>query len=737
MPPVNDGSVSRDTWFGSDDASNAMFKKGIGSVIFRNGKRIFDYEWNEMQDILLSAVKDSNIDSFTDGVLLTDVFSDGVPIDSYAVHYSGGVLSVNPGRARSGGLWMNMYSGTASSAPYSLSGFSLPAAGHLQYIYLESYDREVETNGANPYVDATPASNGNDPYLVSPLGEMQRRYQIFNWRTDLKFNLDSMPSTAGHRFILLATVDSTGAVIDKRQISRSKAVFLPGAIANVAVTIPGTLTINVTAPAASLTPYTGTSIGLTLITQQYFTVGSLLLLSGSDGNTITVRHNNGGFAGTGKIQLAYGTDVNLTSSKSFLILQYRSDGDWGEVSRSFGDNMSLGYAANTVLTLSGTAVAPTQANHSITGTGTLNNMSVTNFTAGRFLVIEGTNGQTLAIGNMAGGAGQIQLADSLPCVLTSAADYITFQLVGTQWNEVSRSIGLVSSDPGVFEGRLTTNSADPLGSSFPWTTVYLLPFRGERISLFNGTTWDSYALGSAGASIAVPATTNTNYDVFVYLNAGVLTLETAVWAGDNTRVSQLQLQNGVLVKNGSPTHRYVGTFRTGSTSGRTQDDQIKRYVWNYYNRVRKDMIALENAVSWSYTTNTWRQVNNNAANQVDFVIGVSEDFVTVFGTIVAGYTSTNNGDYLYMAVGIGCNNTNMSATPGGAMLGIINTGAQGYAVPIPPIKVQAQARVEELPATGRNFFALCETVMGSQGTIAILGANSVPSQTGITATCMF
>ena len=149
------------------------------------------------------------------------------------------------------------------------------------------------------------------------------------------------------------------------------------------------------------------------------------------------------------------------------------------------------------------------------------------------------------------------------------------------------------------------------------------------------------------------------------------------------------------------------------------------------------MIALENAVSWSYTTNTWRQVNNNAANQVDFVIGVSEDFVTVFGTIVAGYTSTNNGDYLYMAVGIGCNNTNMSATPGGAMLGIINTGAQGYAVPIPPIKVQAQARVEELPATGRNFFALCETVMGSQGTIAILGANSVPSQTGITATCMF
>ena len=99
MPPVNDGSVSRDTWFGSDDASNAMFKKGIGSVIFRNGKRIFDYEWNEMQDILLSAVKDSNIDSFTDGVLLTDVFSDGVPIDSYAVHYSGGVLGSDPVRS--------------------------------------------------------------------------------------------------------------------------------------------------------------------------------------------------------------------------------------------------------------------------------------------------------------------------------------------------------------------------------------------------------------------------------------------------------------------------------------------------------------------------------------------------------------------------------------------------------------------------------------------------------------
>ena len=731
MPPVNDGSVSRDTWFGSDDSSNAMFKKGIGSVIFRNGKRIFDYEWNEMQDILLSAIKDSNIDSFTDGVLLTDVFSDGAPIDSYAVHYSGGVLSVNAGRARVAGLWMNMYSSTASVAPFSLSGFALPAAGHLQYIYIDAYDREVETNGANPYVDATLSSNGNDPYLVSPLGEMQRRYQIFNWRTDLKFNLDSMPIVVGHRQLLLATVDSTGAVVDKRTISRAKDVFLPGSIANVDVTISSSSTINVTAPAARLLPYSGVAWGLTLITQQYFTAGSLLLVSGSDGNTINIRHNNGGFAGTGKIQLAYGTDVNLTSSKSFLILQYRSDGDWAEVSRSFGDNMSLGYAANTVLTLSGTAVAPTQANHSITGTGTLNNMAITNFTPGRFLVIQGTNGQTLTIGNMAGSTGQVQLADRLPCVLTSAADYLTFQLVGTQWNEVSRSIGLVSSDPGVFGARLSTHSTDPLGNSFPWTTLYLLPFRGERISLFNGSSWDSYALGSSGVNMAVPATTNTVYDIFVYLNAGVLTLEAVIWLNANQRVTQLQVQNGVYVKNGSPSHRYVGTISTSGTSGRTEDSQTNRFVWNYYNRVRKDMFGLDNSASWTYTSSTWRQANNSSVNQINFVVGLMEDYVTVFGTLAAS-CNPGSGNYLIMLSAIGCNSTNGSATPGGAVLGVAsNSSLSG------PERFQLQSRVETLPATGRNFFALLESVTSYSGTPIIYGANSVPSQSCITGTLLF
>ena len=62
------------------------------------------------------------------------------------------------------------------------------------------------------------------------------------------------------------------------------------------------------------------------------------------------------------------------------------------------------------------------------------------------------------------------------------------------------------------------------------------------------------------------------------------------------------------------------------------------------------MAASDPAANWTYSTNTWRQANNNAANKIDFVRGVSEDMVSASLSVpVVSSTST----YRITAVGIG------------------------------------------------------------------------------------
>lgn len=220
MPPVVDATVSRNTYLGSDDATQATRKKGLGGIVSRNSKRIFDFEANEMQDMLFNESRKICRDLWADGVFTGNVFGDGVNRNSYVVTYGAGVLAVAAGRARLSGFQLDLISDATSGNVPGLTSFALPAAGHIQVIYIDIYDREVECNGSNPYVDATTSSNGNDPYLATPLGEMQRRYQYFNYRTDITFALDTLPSpVAGHSYMQIATVDSTGAVTDSRVIA--------------------------------------------------------------------------------------------------------------------------------------------------------------------------------------------------------------------------------------------------------------------------------------------------------------------------------------------------------------------------------------------------------------------------------------------------------------------------------------------------------------------------------------
>lgn len=172
-------------------------------------------------------------------------------------------------------------------------------------------------------------------------------------------------------------------------------------------------------------------------------------------------------------------------------------------------------------------------------------------------------------------------------------------------------------------GRLTLTTGVPITRTdvTAATTIYYTPAGScNTISLFNGNAWNDYAF--AEVSIAVPATTNTAYDVFAYDNAGVVTLELTAWTNLTTRATAIVLQNGVWVKTGALTRRLVGSFRTTGVSGQTEDSVTKRYVSNAYNTAKREFFKTDATATWNYTTATPRQANGAAANQIEVFISV-------------------------------------------------------------------------------------------------------------------
>lgn len=200
---------------------------------------------------------------------------------------------------------------------------------------------------------------------------------------------------------------------------------------------------------------------------------------------------------------------------------------------------------------------------------------------------------------------------------------------------------------GICEFRLTLTTATPVTTTdvTAATTLYCSPYKGNRISLYDGTNWNMRS--SVEFSIAVPATTSQMYDVFCYDNSGTPTLELTAWTNDTTRATALTTQNGVLVKTGTTTRRYLGSFRTSGVSGQTTDSLANRLVWNYYNRVERNGRG-SFSTDRSTTSTSYAEINSEIRNT--FVIGVSEDAVQF--SISGSVYSANNAIFARTSVGI-------------------------------------------------------------------------------------
>lgn len=242
-------------------------------------------------------------------------------------------------------------------------------------------------------------------------------------------------------------------------------------------------------------------------------------------------------------------------------------------------------------------------------------------------------------------------------------------------NAFGQSIGSITA-ARASEARVTLASGTPIttGNITAATTLFLTPYRGDQRAIFNGTRWEIRAPGEF--SVAVPATTNTPFDVFEDYNGGSLQLVTTSWTNTTTRATALALQNGILVKSGTPTQRYWATLCTTGVSGQTEDSQANRLTWNYYNRLSRSLLVQEATSSWTYSSVAFRQANANAANKISIVCGVAEDTVnmTVLGALSS--ITTAGG----ASVGVGINSTT-AATGSSPVIGVFSTssGAGGAA----------------------------------------------------------
>jgi hypothetical protein len=270
------------------------------------------------------------------------------------------------------------------------------------------------------------------------------------------------------------------------------------------------------------------------------------------------------------------------------------------------------------------------------------------------------------------------------------------------------------------QGRLTLTTAVPVTTAdvTAATTLYWTPYCGDQVALYDGTRWATYTLTEL--SIAIPATTSQMYDVWVYNNAGTLTLELLAWTNDTTRATALTTQNGVIVKTGALTRRYVGSFRTTGVSGQTEDSAAKRYVWNYYHRALRPIRVLDATDSWTYSTATYQQARNSTANQLDVIVGVAEAALTA---TVIGYASNSAGGVV-ARVSIGQD----GLTPTTGVMGMFGRWS-GTGEICPPLL----ATVQIIPAVGRHYFPWLELDSTGAGTTTWYGDQGAPTitQSGI------
>jgi hypothetical protein len=270
-------------------------------------------------------------------------------------------------------------------------------------------------------------------------------------------------------------------------------------------------------------------------------------------------------------------------------------------------------------------------------------------------------------------------------VLALAAIAIVAPSTSVYLQQQADAAVVLASQPIQADGRCTLQTATPVMSttSTSASVTYYTPYRGNRISLYNGSNLVMYefdelsnvttasVVGNAGPAAVV---SGSNYDLFVWNNAGTLALTRGpAWTSDTARnlgLSQVKgvWLNGAAITNGPAISRgtYVCTERSASDStinwklgsAASGGGFASLGVWNAQNRVLVNTVVQDATSSWTTTSAWYRAVNGSNNNRASFVVGqVFEGVTAQYQTQVKNGTSTIAG----IAIGLDSITTRASA----------------------------------------------------------------------------
>lgn len=434
-------------------------------------------------------------------------------------------------------------------------------------------------------------------------------------------------------------------------------------------------------------------------------------------HVVTLKNGTGGL---GKIHTPDGNDLVLKDGMT-VQLQYDPDlgsGEWRTINVNYADQVAdfrtylgLGSAATkTTGTSSGNVplvsdadtlyakirqpgaqvsseltidtngiVTPTRGHHTIdtfagAATDNLDEMNPGSLSDGNLVMLRAENASRVVTIRNNQGTNKIYTADGSDLTLDSIKKSVQFRLDGTVWYETWRGgFGSNGAVQSMFNGRLTLSSGTAITTSnvTAATSVYLTPYKGNQVALkTGGSSWSLYDLTEISISLS-GYTADSNYDLFLYDNAGSLELESVIWTDDSNRATAIVLEDGVYVKSGSVGKRYVGTVRITGTTGQTEDSTSKRYLFNAYNQVERNLLCYETTNSWTYSTNTWRESNNGSTygtSRVGLVCGLTT-FVEAKALQAVNLTNLNN----IATNGIGINSSSANSAIIFGTAGIVST----------------------------------------------------------------
>lgn len=251
----------------------------------------------------------------------------------------------------------------------------------------------------------------------------------------------------------------------------------------------------------------------------------------------------------------------------------------------------------------------------------------------------------------------------------------------------------VSSIANTPQGRLTLTSSTPIMASDTTATssVYYTPYIGTQIPIYNGTSFINNVFAQLTMTLNASNNTSTNlYDLFVFLNTGVVTIASGpAWTNSTTRSAALTQLNGLWVNNATITltngatsyasitanqATYVGTvyctanaqtgmqFRPAAAAG---GSAAILGLYNAYSREMTYSSSEDSTSSYTYATATWRSANNNVANRISYIDGLAQSPVAAEFQI--GSEPTTNATPPFIGINLNSTSATPRATAGGGL----------------------------------------------------------------------